>query len=322
MKFALVLPAVLLSVGLHAAAGNCKPGLWYCGKYLHKLELRKSPPLLRPLPPSPPTDFFVVMHPINTVAAKYGFITTQAAFNGQLHPDAIPDTLMLCNTEPQGPYAGYITRVGVDCGPSNLERHLSARSTRKPSPPVSAHGSPRLGPLVDREYHLPSHLDLEERWRGWSYQEPPLRYGCFAPEPVLQRAPTTSSRSLYARGAHIPYSSSHVSPLLQGPPSRPRTRMPATPAWYEMGQSQLFPWAIPGGAMYPPTAYVRLVPGDPPPAWPGAYYTGPSAAASLGASYVAAGWYAGLAGECGNLTERYSSLCVSPQHGAYALQRF
>jgi hypothetical protein len=143
-----------------------------------------------------------------------------------------------------------------------------------------------------------------------------------ASPPVLQRAPTTSSRSLYARGAHIPCSSSHVSPLLQSLPSHPRTRMPATPAWYEVGQPQLFPWAIPGGAMYPPTAYVRLVPGDPPPAWPGARYTGPSAAASLGASYVAAGWYAGLAGECGNLTERYSSPCVSPQHGVYALQRF
>jgi hypothetical protein len=71
---------------------------------------------------------FVVMHPINTVAAKYEFITTQAAFNGQLHPDGIPDTLMLCNTEPHGPYAGYITRVGKDCGPNkcvsgSLDQH-------------------------------------------------------------------------------------------------------------------------------------------------------------------------------------------------------
>ncbi|KAJ7261134.1 hypothetical protein C8J57DRAFT_1471550 [Mycena rebaudengoi] len=89
MKFTLVLPAVLLSLGLHAAAGNCKPGLWYCGKYLQKLEL-----------------------------PKYEFLTTQAAFNGQLHPGGIPDTLMLCNTEPQGPYVGYITRVGKDCGPN------------------------------------------------------------------------------------------------------------------------------------------------------------------------------------------------------------
>ncbi|KAJ7351958.1 hypothetical protein DFH08DRAFT_956775 [Mycena albidolilacea] len=246
MKFALVLPAVLLSVGMHAAAGNCKPGLWYCGKYLHKLELRKSPPLLHP-PPFPSPAFFVVMHPINTVAAKYEFITTQAAFNGQLHPDGIPDTLMLCNTEPQGP----------------LERHLSARSTHKPSPPVSAHDSPWLGPLVDRNentiyLHMPDPGDYSsddddpsstQRSAGADalIKSLPSAMGCFAPEPVLQRAPTTSSRSLYARGAHIPYSSSHVSPLLQGPPSHPRTRMPATPAWYELGQPQLFPWAIPSG---------------------------------------------------------------------------
>ncbi|KAJ7940177.1 hypothetical protein B0H13DRAFT_2260462 [Mycena leptocephala] len=67
--------------------GNCKPGLWYCGKYLLSL----SP--------------------------KYENITAQAAYNGQLDPrSAIPDTLMLCNSDANGTYAGLITRVGQNCG--------------------------------------------------------------------------------------------------------------------------------------------------------------------------------------------------------------
>ncbi|KAJ7314539.1 hypothetical protein DFH08DRAFT_1087155 [Mycena albidolilacea] len=83
-----------------------------------------------------------------------------------------------------------------------LERHLSARSTRKPSPPVSGHGSPWLGPLVDRNentiyLHMLDPCDYSSdeddpsstrrsASAGALIKSLPSAMGYFAPEPVPQ----------------------------------------------------------------------------------------------------------------------------------------
>ncbi|KAJ7727159.1 hypothetical protein B0H14DRAFT_550727 [Mycena olivaceomarginata] len=116
--------------------------------------------------------------------------------------------------------------------------------------------------------------------------------GCFAPEPVLQRASTTSSRSLYARGAHIPYSSSYVSPLLQGP-AESCQQHPHGTRW---DNRNCFRGLSLAARCTADSVCASRTGGSSPSVARCTLHTGPSAAASLGACYVAAGWYAGPRG--------------------------
>ncbi|KAJ7351965.1 hypothetical protein DFH08DRAFT_857591 [Mycena albidolilacea] len=186
-----------------------------------------------------------------------------------------------------------------------LERRLSTRSTSKPSPPVSAHNSPWLGPLVDLDedityVHTPDDSDYSDSdddeedptsGRRNAGAVVPIKsllsaMGYLAPEAAVLGG-TPSPYGSYA-SLQTPYNSpyvapypSYVSPQLQGSPyqlqlpSRPHTPVGSYGTTPSMGQAQAPPWVSP--AVYPPTAYSSPAP---------AGYASPYAPASPGVGYA------------------------------------
>ncbi|KAJ7918832.1 hypothetical protein B0H13DRAFT_1991035 [Mycena leptocephala] len=223
-------------------------------------------------------------------------------------------------------------KLGDDATWHGLERRLSQRSARKPSPPGSTQDSPWLGPLVNLDedityIHTPDHSDYysdaesdDDNDSDWSmhgagavvpiksllsamgYLAPeaavmggtPSPYGSYAALPAPYNSPYVNAGAAALAG----YSSPYVSPQAQGSPYQvplPPSR-PHTPVGYgttpPMGQ-RVPSWASPNMG-YPPTAYTSPAP---------AGYASPYANASPGGGYA-------------NLAAGYSSPYVSPLQGA------
>ncbi|KAK7017401.1 hypothetical protein R3P38DRAFT_3275300 [Favolaschia claudopus] len=222
-----------------------------------------------------------------------------------------------------------------------LERRLSTRSGRKPSPPTSSHQSPWLGPLVNLDddvtyLHTPPHSDDSDsddeededgdRPRPGPGAIVPIQnvlsaMGYLAPEAAVMGgtpSPYGSYANLsagytspYPTNALASYTSPYVSPQVQGspyrslPPSRPRTPV-AYSTTSPTGQPLPPLYLTPGtGTVYPPTAYTSptaAYPAMSPAMAPG--YVSPYAAASP------------LGGYSPNLGATYSSPYVPPLQGA------
>ncbi|KAF7358406.1 hypothetical protein MVEN_00890800 [Mycena venus] len=224
-----------------------------------------------------------------------------------------------------------------------LERRLSTRSARKPSPPTSTHDSPWLGPLRARigaggGAGAGAIVPIKNLLSSMGYITPeaavlggtPSPYGSYTSLPAAAYSSPYTSPYAGAALAATAYASPYVSPQVQGspyqlqlqPPSRPRTPVAygTTPP---MGQPQAPLWSSPGAA-YPTTAYTSPAPAgyaSPyPPASPGMGYASPYAAASPAGGFPSpAAGYASPAGGYTNLAAGYSSPYVPPlQNGSAA----
>ncbi|KAJ7463641.1 hypothetical protein FB451DRAFT_1562098 [Mycena latifolia] len=188
---------------------------------------------------------------------------------------------------------------GDDASWHGLERRLSTRSTRKPSPPGSVHDSPWVGPLVhldeDITYiHTPEYSDSDDddddKGSDWGLGQGPRgaavpiksllsAMGYLTPEAAVMggtpspygsyAALPTPFNSPYAAAAHLAaYSSPYVasqqgSPYhspYQQPPSRPHTPVSYYAGGTPPAPAPLPAWASPGGG-YPPTNYASPAPG-------------------------------------------------------------